>query len=155
MQLEDLIKDYYIILVRNIKGISIWNKVFYFLIRLCINSRYNHGVILKKEHGVYQVYESNLNGFNNSKSYEVFLQEQEKYQRELLYLSLDTPSDIECRFNTLLGNKYNARYWNYLLGIRGHLRPSQSTNCFQSIGYIFNLKGWWKIKPNEIMTYNK
>jgi hypothetical protein len=141
-----------ILLVRNTKGLSLFNQVFYFLIRLFIKSRYNHVVLLKKVHGIWLVYESNLKGFNCSKTLEQFIKEQNKYKRELLPISLDNFDYL--RFTSLLGNNYNARYWNYLMNKRGKLKPTEATNCFQSIGYIFNIPQWWKTRPQDLISYN-
>ena len=141
-----------ILLVRNIKSLSIFNSIFYFLIRLFTNSRYNHAVLLKKEHGVYKVYESHTKGFKTYKTLETFIKEQKKYQRELLPISLDNFD--EERFKSLIGNNYNARYWNYLIGRRGKVKPTTATNCFQSIGYIYHLPQWWKVRTKDIIAYN-
>ena len=140
-----------ILLIRNTKGINIFEWIFYYLIRLFVNSRYNHAVLLKKQHGVWKVFESHKKGFRSYKTLETFIKEQNKYKREILPISLDNFD--EERFKSVLFNEYNPRYWKYLRGKRS-ISPAEATNCFQSIGYIFHLPRWWAVKPKDIIAYN-
>jgi len=143
------LKDWDIVFVRNEKGISIFNKIFYFLIRFFLKSEYNHCLIVRDFNGKLFICEAVASGFIVSKTLERFLEEQKRYQRTLLVKKFKVTLGAKERFNKLLGVKYNAHYIDYLLD-KNHNK--ESVNCFQSIGFILNKKEWWKVKPNYLLS---
>jgi len=142
-------KDWDIVFIRNEKGISIFNKIFYFLIRFFLKSKYNHCLIIRDFNGKLFVCEAIASGFVVSKTVDKFIEEQQTFQRTLLVKRFKVTLGAKERFNKLLGANYNARYLKYLLDINHN---KLSVNCFQSIGYILNEKKWWKSKPNYLLS---
>lgn len=142
-------KDWDIVFVRNQKGISIFNKIFYFLIRFFLKSEYNHCLLIRDFNGKLFVCEAVASGFVVSKTVERFNEEQQILQRKLLVKRFRVTIGAKERFNKLLGANYNARYLKYLLDINHN---KLSVNCFQSIGYILNEKKWWETKPNYLLS---
>lgn len=142
-------KDWDIVFVRNEKGISIFNKIFYFLIRFFLKSKYNHCLLIRDFNGKLFVCEAIASGFVVSKTVDKFIEEQQTLQRKLLVKRFKVTLGVKERFNKLLGANYNARYLKYLLGINHN---KLSVNCFQSIGFIMNEKEWWKTKPNHLLS---
>jgi hypothetical protein len=141
-------RDWDIVFVRNEKGISIFNKIFYFLIRFFLKSKYNHCLIIRDFNGKLFVCEAIASGFVVSKTVDKFIEEQQTLQRTLLVKRFKVTLGAKERFNKLLGANYNARYLKYLLN-KNHNKFS--FNCFQSIGYIINEKKWWETKPNYLL----
>jgi hypothetical protein len=144
-----IFKDWDIVFIRNEKGVSIFNKIFYFLIRFFLKSEYNHCVLIRDFNGKLFVCEAITSGFVVSKSLDKFLEEQEIYKRKLLIKRFKVTLGSVIRFNKLLGVNYNARYLKYL---RNKNHNKESVNCFQAIGFILNHKEWWVVKPNYLMT---
>lgn len=142
-------KDWDIVFVRNEKGISIFNKIFYFLIRFFLKSKYNHCLLIRDFNGKLFVCEAVASGFIVSKTVDRFIEEQQTLQRKLLIKRFKVTLGVKERFNKLLGANYNARYLKYLLAINHN---KLSVNCFQSIGFIMNEKEWWKVKPNYLLS---
>ena len=142
-------KDWDIVFVRNEKGITIFNKIFYFLIRFFLKSKYNHCLIIRDFNGKLFVCEAIASGFVVSKTVDKFIEEQQTFQRTLLVKRFKVTLGAKERFNKLLGANYNARYLKYLLDINHN---KLSVNCFQSIGYILYEKKWWKSKPNYLLS---
>jgi hypothetical protein len=142
-------KDWDIVFVRNEKGISIFNKIFYFLIRFFLKSKYNHCLLIRDFNGKLFVCEAIASGFIVSKTVDKFIEEQQTLQRKLLVKRFKVTIGVKERFNKLLGANYNARYLKYLLDINHN---KLSVNCFQSIGFIMNEKEWWKTKPNHLLS---
>jgi len=142
-------KDWDIVFVRNEKGVSIFNKIFYFLIRFFLKSKYNHCLIVRDFNGRLFICEAIASGFVVSKTLDKFIEEQKKYQRKLLIKRFKVTIGSRERFNKLLGANYNARYLKYLLNKKHN---KFSFNCFQSIGFIINEKEWWKVKPNYLLS---
>ena len=141
-------KDWDIVFVRNEKGVSIINKIYYWLIRFFLKSEYNHCVLIRDFNGKLFVCEAIGSGFVVSKTLDRFLKEQEVYERKLLVKKFKITLGSVGRFNELLGANYNARYLKYLLD-KNHNK--ESVNCFQAIGFILNHKEWWKTKPNYLL----
>ena len=142
-------KDWDIVFVRNEKGISIFNKIFYFLIRFFLKSEYNHCLLIRDFNGKLFVCEAIASGFVVSKTVDKFIEEQQILQRKLLVKRFKVTLGVKERFNKLLGANYNARYLKYLLDINHN---KLSVNCFQSIGFILNEKKWWETKPNHLLS---
>jgi hypothetical protein len=142
-------RDWDIVFVRNEKGISIFNKIYYFLIRFFLKSQYNHCILIRNFNGILFVCEAIASGFVVSKTLDKFIEEQERYQRKLLIKRFKVTLGTKDRFNKILGANYNARYIKYLLDINHN---KFSFNCFQSIGYLLNKKDWWKTKPNYLLS---
>jgi hypothetical protein len=67
-----------------------------------------------------------------------WIKEQETLKRQFLIIDMDGYD--EKRFHSILGNRYDAKYWTTLLKIYS---GEKSTNCFQSIAYIFGIPNWW------------
>lgn len=142
-------RDWDIVFIRNENGISIFNKIFYFLIRFFLKSEYNHCLIIRDFNGKLFVCEAVASGFIVSKTVEKFIEEQQIFQRKLLVKRFKVTLGAKERFNKLLGANYNARYLKYLLNINHN---KLSVNCFQSIGFIINEKEWWKTKPSHLLS---
>lgn len=142
-------KDWDIVFVRNEKGISIFNKIFYWLIRFFLKSDYNHCILIRDFNGKLFVCESVVSGFIISKTLDKFIEEQSRYKRDLLVKRFKVTIGAKERFNQILGAKYNARYYDYLLN-KNHNKLT--FNCFQSIAFILNEKEWWKVKPNYLLS---
>jgi hypothetical protein len=143
-----IFKDWDIIFVRNEKGVSIINKIYYWLIRFFLNSEYNHCVLVRDFNSKLYICEAIGSGFVISKTLDRFIKEQEIYERKLLLKRFKVTLGTVARFNKILGVKYNARYLKYLLD-KNHNK--ESVNCFQAIGFIINNKEWWKTKPNYLL----
>jgi len=131
-----VVRDKDILLVRNTKGINLLNRIFYTAIRFFLNSYYNHVVMIREFNGELYVVESKSNGFNVTKTYNKFLEEQNKFKRDLKIIRLNTYN--ENRFKETLGNKYNLFKFS-----------GDSMNCFGSIAYVFG------IKPKALYNYKK
>lgn len=130
------VRDKDIILVRNNKGISFLNKIFYSLIRFFLNSYYNHVIMIREFNGELYVVESKSNGFNITKTFNKFMYEQNKLKRQLKVIRLSTYK--EDRFKEILGNKYNLFKFS-----------GPSMNCFGSVAYVFG------IKPKALYNYKR
>ena len=141
-------KDWDIVFVRNEKGLSIINNIFYRLIRFFLKSYYNHAILVREFNGKLYICESIASGFVISKTLDKFLNEQAQYKRELLIKRFKVTIGTHNRFNEILGCSYNARYIKYLLN-KNHNKLTM--NCFQGIGYIINEKKWWETKPNYLI----
>lgn len=142
-------KDWDVVFIRNEKGVSIFNKIFYFLIRYFLKSEYNHCVLIRDFNGKLFVCEAIASGFVVSKSLDKFLEQQKIYEREYIIKKFKVTLGSVNRFNKLLGVNYNARYLKYLHN-KNHNKDS--VNCFQAIGYILNHREWWSVKPNYLMS---
>jgi hypothetical protein len=142
-------KDWDIVFVRNEKGVSIINKIYYWLIRFFLKSEYNHCLLIRDFNGVLFVCEAITSGFVVSKTLDKFIEEQKRYKRKVLIKRFKVTIGARERFNKMLGANYNARYLKYLLDINHN---KFSFNCFQSVGYIINKKEWWKTKPNQLLS---
>lgn len=145
-------KDWDIVFVRNQKGLTIYNRIFYFLIRFFLKSRYNHALIIREFNGKLYVCESITSGFVLSKTLDKFIEEQERFKREILIKKFKITIGAKERFNQILGCNYNARYLKYLFNINHN---KLSFNCFQAIAYIIKDKDWWKAKPNYLLKILK
>lgn len=141
-------KDWDIVFIRNEKGISIINKIYYWLIRFFLKSEYNHCALVRDFNGKLFICEAIGSGFVVSKTLDRFIKEQEVYERKLLVKKFKITLGTVARFNQILGANYNARYLKYLLD-QNHNK--ESVNCFQAIGFILNHKEWWKTKPNYLL----
>lgn len=150
-QNQDLIKfkDLDILLIRNIKEISLFNKVFYFLIRLFTNSRYNHAQLVVELDGVKYITESTLNGFVISKTLKTWIEQQKTMHREYKIVRLNPKIGYMRRLNRLLGNKYTLGLKSYLFG----QKRLTHTNCFQSIGYIFGIENYHLLTANKLINH--
>ena len=143
-------KDWSILLIKNTKG-TVFQRLFWWLIRVFTNSNYNHAQLIRDFNGKLYICESDLTGFRITKTLDKWKAEQVTMQRE--YAVIDLPFHSERRFNHLLGNKYDAGYWIYLTKMYSSI---DSTNCFQSLAYIFTLNNHWLATANTfIKSYKK
>jgi len=131
------IKDKSILLIKNTQG-SAFNRAFWWLLRKGMNADYNHCQLVRDFGGRLYICESTISGFHITRSLDQWVAEQETKKREFLVVDMDGFN--EERFHTILGNQYDAKYWTTLLEIYS---SEKSTNCFQSIAYIFGLSNWW------------
>jgi hypothetical protein len=145
-------KDWDLVFVRNEYGLSLYNKIFYFLIRFFLGSKYNHIHLIREFNNKLYICESIASGFVVSKTLYKWLDEQKKYKREFLIKKINNKQHLEKRFNELLGCNYNARYFYYLINKKHN---KKSFNCFQSIGYLLGLNKWWEVKPNFLLKILK
>jgi len=142
-------KDWSIILVKNTKG-NILQVLYWWLIRVFTGAQYNHAQLVRDFNGKLYICESEVTGFRVSKPLEQWYLEQDKKQR--VYLVIDLPNPCNDRFNEVLGNKYDIGYWVYLTKRFSDMR---SSNCFQSISYIFGLPKYWVATANTLLdSYN-
>ena len=142
-------KDWSIILVKNTKG-NILQVIYWWLIRLCTGANYNHAQLVRKLNGRLYICESEVTGFRVTKPLEQWYLEQETKQR--VYLVIDLPKPSITRFNEVLGNKYDLGYWIYLTK---RFSDMKSSNCFQSIAYIFGFEKYWIATANTLLdSYN-
>lgn len=142
-------KDWSIILVKNTKG-NILQVIYWWLIRFFTNSNYNHAQLVRDFNGKLYICESEVTGFRVSKPLEQWYLEQNKKQR--VYLVINLPNPCNNKFNEVLGNKYDLGYWIYLTK---RFSDMKSSNCFQSISYIFGLPKYWVATANTLLnSYN-
>ncbi len=130
-------KDWSIILVRNTTG-NLLQRVYWSLLRIGMGSRYNHCQLVRKFNGKLFICESDVSGFRVTKTLDRWWEEQKTKKRE--FKVVDMNGYAEYRFDEILGNKYDAKYWTYLTK---RYSPMDSSNCFQSIAYIFGLPKFW------------
>jgi len=142
-------KDWDIILVKNTKG-TIFQRVYWWLIRYFTKSNYNHAQLVRDFNGKLYICESEVSGFRVTKTLDKWWMEQEEKQRDFIVIELPTYS--KKRFDEILGNKYDLGYWTYLTKKFSTMKTS---NCFQSIAYIFRLKDYWLATANTLISSYK
>ena len=142
-------KDWDIILVKNTKG-TIFQRVYWWLIRYFTKSNYNHAQLVRDFNGKLYICESGISGFRVTKTLDKWWMEQEERQRD--FIVLDIPTYSKKRFDEILGNKYDAGYLTYLTK---KFSDMKSSNCFQSISYIFRLKEYWLATANTLISSYK
>lgn len=142
-------KDWDIILVKNTKG-NIFQRVYWWLIRYFTKSNYNHAQLVRDFNGKLYICESGTTGFRVTKTLDKWWMEQEERQRD--FIVIDIPTYSRKRFDEILGNKYDAGYWTYLTKKFSDMKTS---NCFQSIAYIFRLKDYWLATANTLLSSYK
>jgi tRNA(Glu) U13 pseudouridine synthase TruD len=76
--------------------------------------------------------------------------EQDEKQRD--FIVIEIPSYSKKRFDEILGNKYDLGYWTYLTKKFSSMNTS---NCFQSIAYIFRIKNHWLVTANSLISSYK
>lgn len=146
-------KDFSVILVRNEnKKDNFLNKLLYSIIWHGSRSKYNHCQLIRSFNGQLYICESTITGFRVTKTLNRWKQEQTYMNRVFEVIDFEKDLLKDCRFNLVLGNKYNAQYWWYLIYYfelwltgkeiwRGNTGIN-STNCFQSVAYILGLENW-------------
>jgi hypothetical protein len=142
-------QDWSIILVRNEKGTWL-QRVYWSLIRYFTNSRYNHCQLVRSFNNRLYICESDVSGFRVTKTLTKWKQEQEEKQRDFLVINI--PGYSERRFTFILGNKYDAGYWTYLTRRYSSMK---SSNCFQSVAYIFDFPKYWIATANTLMYHGR
>ena len=142
-------KDWDIILVKNIKG-NIFQRIYWRLIRYFTKSNYNHAQLVRDFNGKLYICESEVSGFRVTKTLDKWWMEQEERERD--FIVIDIPTYSRKRFDEILGNKYDAGYWTYLTKKFSDMKTS---NCFQSIAYIFRLKDYWLATANTLLSSYK
>jgi hypothetical protein len=142
-------KDWDIILVKNTKG-NIFQRVYWWLIRYFTKSNYNHAQLVRDFNGKLYICESGTTGFRVTKTLDKWWMEQEERERD--FIVIDIPTYSRKRFDEILGNKYDAGYWTYLTKKFSDMKTS---NCFQSIAYIFRLKDYWLATANTLLSSYK
>jgi hypothetical protein len=142
-------KDWDIILVKNTKG-TIFQRVYWWLIRYFTKSNYNHAQLVRDFNGKLYICESGVSGFRVTKTLDKWWMEQEERERD--FVVLDIPTYSRKRFDEILGNKYDAGYLTYLTKKFSDMR---SSNCFQSVAYIFRLKEYWLATANTLISSYK
>jgi hypothetical protein len=138
-------KDWSIILVKNTKG-NLFQRAYWSLLRWGSGANYNHCQLVREFNDTLWICESDVSGFRVTKTLDKWKAEQVTMKRE--YLVVDMEGYSEERFNEILGNKYDAKYWTYLTK---RYSPMDSSNCFQSIGYIFGLSKYWLATANSFL----
>jgi len=142
-------KDWDIILVKNSKG-NILQRAYWWLIRYFTKSNYNHAQLVRDFNGKLYICESEVTGFRVTKTLDKWWMEQEEKQRDFIVINIPTYS--RKRFDEVLGNKYDAGYWTYLTK---KFSSMLSSNCFQTIAYIFRLKDYWLATANTLLASYK
>jgi hypothetical protein len=144
-QTVDLIKDWSILLIRNTKG-TFLQRAFYWALRTATRADYNHCQLVREFGGRLFICESDVSGFRISKTLDKWIEEQKTKQRGFLVINRD--GYIAERFDEILGNQYDAKYWTY---VTGRYSPMGSSNCFQSVAYIFNFEKYWLATANSFI----
>jgi len=142
-------KDWDIILVKNTKG-TVFQRVYWWLIRYFTKSNYNHAQLVRDFNGKLYICESGISGFRVTKTLDKWWMEQEERERDFVVLEIPTYS--KKRFDEILGNKYDAGYLTYFTKKFSDMR---SSNCFQSVAYIFRLKEYWLATANTLISSYK
>ena len=138
-------KDWDIILVKNTKG-TIFQRAYWWLIRFFTKSNYNHAQLVRDFNGKLYICESKVDGFKVTKTLDKWWLEQDEMERD--FIVIEIPSYSKKRFDEILGNKYDIGYWTYLTK---KFSSMKSSNCFQSIAYIFRLKNHWLATANSLI----
>lgn len=138
-------KDWDIILVKNIKG-NIFQRAYWWLIRYFTKSNYNHAQLVRDFNGKLYICESEVTGFRVTKTLDKWWIEQEDKDRE--FIVIDIPTYSRKRFDEVLGNRYDLGYWTYLTK---KFSSMASSNCFQTIAYIFRIKDHWLATANTLL----
>jgi len=68
------------------------------------------------------------------------------------FLVVNITGYSEKRFTSVLGNKYDAGYWTYLTR---RYSSMDSSNCFQSVAYIFNFPKYWIATANTFAYHDR
>jgi hypothetical protein len=142
-------QDWSIILVRNEKGTWL-QRIYWSLIRYFTDSKYNHCQLVRSFNNKLYICESDVSGFRVTKTLEKWYEEQAHLDRTFLFINI--PGYSEKKFNSLLGNKYDAGYWTYLTRRYSSMK---SSNCFQSIAYIFNFPNYWIATANTFVEHGR
>ena len=142
-------KDWDIILVKNTKG-TFFQRVYWWLIRYFTKSNYNHAQLVRDFNGKLYICESEVSGFRVTKTLDKWWMEQDEKDREFIVIEIPTYS--RKRFDEILGNKYDVGYWTYLTKKFSDMR---SSNCFQSLAYIFRIKDYWLATANTLISSYK
>lgn len=142
-------KDWDIILVKNTKG-TIFQRAYWWLIRYFTKSIYNHAQLVRDFNGKLYICESEVSGFKVTKTLDKWWMEQDEKQRD--FIVIEIPFYSKKRFDEILGNKYDLGYWTYLTK---KFSSMASSNCFQSIAYIFRLKEYWLANANSLLSSYK
>jgi hypothetical protein len=140
-----LMKDWSILLIKNTKG-TLLQRLYWWLIRGCTNAGYNHCQLVRDFNGTLYICESTISGFCVTKTLARWQNEQKTLKR--VFQVIDIAGASEERFKTLLGNKYDAGYWVYLFK---NYSSYKSTNCFQSVAFIFNMDKYWLATANTFI----
>jgi hypothetical protein len=138
-------KDWSIILVRNEYGTWL-QRIYWSLIRLFTSAEYNHCQLVRDLNGELYICESDVSGFRITKTLAKWRDEQFILDRS--YRVLNLPGYSHERFTELLGNRYDVGYWTYLTRKKS---SNQSTNCFQSLAYIFGFDKHWLATANTFL----
>lgn len=138
-------KDWSIILVKNTQG-NLLQRAYWWMLRTATNTNYNHCQLVRQFNGTLWICESDVSGFRVTKTLDKWKAEQATMKRQFLIVDMEGYS--EERFNEILGNKYDAKYWIYLTK---QYSPMGSSNCFQSIAYIFGLPKYWLATANYFL----
>lgn len=138
-------QDWSIILVKNNHG-NPFQRVYWWIIRKATGAGYNHCQLVRQFNGTLWICESDVSGFRVTKTLDKWKAEQATLKRE--YLVVDMGGYSESRFNEILGNQYDAKYWTY---ITKRYSPMDSSNCFQTIAYIFGLPKYWIATANSFL----
>lgn len=142
-------QDWSIILVRNEKG-TLLQRLYWHLIRWGTNSKYNHCQLVRSFNGKLYICESDVSGFRVTKTLKKWQEEQIVLQRRFVVINIC--GYTEQKFNSLLGNKYDAGYWTYLTKCYSSM---DSSNCFQSLAYIFNFSRPWLATANTFLNHGR
>lgn len=142
-------QDWSIILVRNEKGTWL-QRLYWKAIRWATKSQYNHCQLVRSFNNKLYICESDVSGFRVTKTLEKWQEEQMFRERKFVVINIYGYS--EHRFNSLLGNKYDANYWTYLTQ---NYSSMASTNCFQSIAYIFKFPKPWLATANTFINHGR
>jgi hypothetical protein len=142
-------QDWSIILVRNEKG-TLLQRFYWWAIRLFTKSEFNHCQLVRSFNNKLYICESDISGFRVTKTLQRWREEQELYDREFIVININGYSDK--RFNELLGNKYDAGYYTYIT--KRYSSPA-TTNCFQSLAYIFRFPKYWLATANTFINHGR
>ena len=143
-------QDWSIILVQNQYGGSLLQRIYWALIRWWTKSKWNHAQLVRRFNNKLYICESDVSGFRITKTLEKWHDEQRYYKRDFVVVNI--PGHSEKRFHQLLGNKYDVGYYTY---ITKRYSSVSSTNCFQSIAYIFMFPKHWIATGNTFVNHGR
>jgi hypothetical protein len=142
-------QDWSIILVRNEKG-NLLQRLYWKFIRWATKSEYNHCQLVRSFNNKLYICESDVSGFRVTKTLDKWKEEQSVLDRKFIVININGYS--EKRFENLLGNKYDAGYYTY---ITKRYSTPESTNCFQTIAYIFRFQRYWLATANMLINHGR
>lgn len=138
-------KDWAILLIKNTQGTWV-ERAYWWAIRKATGSDFNHAQLVRDFGGTLWICESTAGGFHITKPLSKWWEEQATKKR--VFKEVYAGIGSEAKFREILDNQYDAKYWTYLTR---RYSSMQSSNCFQSIAYIFGVHKYWVATANTLL----